>query len=297
MSTPLKGNIRHDVAWWPFCLDRATVLNTRPDEPMPLDTKGLVTGLREHCGIAKPVIELAPQADYEWLASQGLVNAMGFVDPFGSDKIPPFVRGFNNPKYRKQVIEATIAEIDLHASFKWPNVISFVGYAVDPTDGGNPIKRSKAMTSCVTGLKQVAKHAEAKRVVICLEHLNSRDTTHPMRGHPGYQGDNLDFVAETVRRVGSPNMKVLFDCYHVQVMHGDVIRRLRALLAEGLVGHIHTAGCPGRGELGPSQELYYPAVMAALVEGRYAGYVGHEHIPVLPDKFVSIENSISICDV
>lgn len=297
MSTPSSSRVRDSVAWWPFCMRRDTELQTRSNEPMPLSTASLIAGLREQCGIAKPVIELAPRADYESLANAGVINAMGFVDPFASAKIPPFVRGLNNLKYRDVVIGVTVEEIDLHAKYQWPNVIAFVGYTVDPTDQDAPIKRSRAMANCVASLKKLAKHAEAKRVVICLEHLSSRDASHPMKGHPGYQGDDLDFVAEIVRRVGSPWVKVLFDIYHVQVMHGDVIRRLRGLLAEGLVGHIHTAGCPDRGELGPTQEIYYPAIMKVVVESGYTGYTGIEHIPTWDDKFKSIANSIGICAV
>ena len=78
------------------------------------------------------------------------------------------------------------------------------------------------------GLKRIAAHAEKKGVTVCLEHLNTRDDTDPMKGHPGYQGDDLDFVASIIRKVGSPRVKLLFDIYHVQIMHGDLIRRIEA---------------------------------------------------------------------
>ena len=92
-----------------------------------------------------------------------------------------------------------------------------------------------------------------------MEHLNTRDTSHPMKGHPGYQGDDLDWMAGIIRRVNSPRLKLLFDIYHVQIMHGDVIRRIEQ--NRDIIGHIHTAGNPGRGELDDRQEIQYPAIM------------------------------------
>lgn len=294
MRVNLLGNINHDVAHWPFCFPRdPSGLNTRPDEPMPLTTKTLAEGLMD-MGIG--AMELAPAVDYDLLAGLNMVNAMGMVDPFPGI-VAPFVRGFNSPKYQPDVIAATIAEIDRLAEHGWPNVIAFWGYGEDPVDHGIPIGIRIAPTTVINGLRQVAKHAAVKGVTVCLEHLNTRDASHPMKGHPGYQGDNLDIVADTVKAVGSPNVKLLFDVFHVQMMHGDVIGRLVKLLQGGLVGHVHTAGCPGRGEIDLDQELNYPAIMRALVRGGYKGYVGHEHIPTFDSKWASIQMSVEACDV
>ena len=68
-----------------------------------------------------------------------------------------------------------------------------------------------------------------------------------MKGHPGFQGDDIDYCADMIREVNSPRVKLLFDVYHVQIMNGDVIRRIHEM--KDLIGHIHTAGNPGRGEL------------------------------------------------
>jgi hydroxypyruvate isomerase len=98
-----------------------------------------------------------------------------------------------------------------------------------------------------------------------------------MKGHPGYQGDNMDVCAEIIRNVNSSNVKLLFDVYHVQVMHGDIITRLNA--NKDIIGHIHTAGCPGRNELNNNQEINYPPIVKAIREIDYSGYIGHEFIP------------------
>ena len=101
--------------------------------------------------------------------------------------------------------------------------------------------------------------------------------TEPMKGHPGYQGDHTDYCIDIIKQVGSPRLKLLFDIYHVQIMDGDVIRRLRQY--NEYIGHVHTAGNPGRGELDDKQEINYPPIMRALLEIGYKGYVGQEFIP------------------
>jgi hydroxypyruvate isomerase len=115
-----------------------------------------------------------------------------------------------------------------------------------------------------------------------------------MKGHPGYQGDNLDYCAEIIRQVNSPHVKLLFDVYHVEIMNGDVIRRLR--LHRDIIGHVHTAGNPGRGELDDRQEIHYPAVMRALLELGYRGYVGQEFIPVR-EPVLGLVQAVSLCDI
>ena len=156
------------------------------------------------------------------------------------------------------------------------------------------IGRDEGADNCVKGLKEVAIHAEKKGVTVCVEHLNTRDDTHPMKGHPGYQGDDLDWMAGIIRRVGSPRLKLLFDIYHVQIMHGDLIRRLEQ--NREIIGHIHTAGNPGRGELDDRQEINYPAVMRKLLDIKYAGYVGQEFIPTR-DPEAGLREAVTLCDV
>ncbi|MFT7641946.1 MAG: hydroxypyruvate isomerase, partial [Pirellulaceae bacterium] len=151
--------------------------------------------------------------------------------------------------------------IDLAVSVECPSVITFTGM------------RAKGLTdkqmddNCVEFWKNACKYAEEKKISLCLEHLNSRDDSHPMKGHPGYFGDDVDHCVDLIRRVDSKSMKLLFDVYHVQIMNGDVIRRLRQY--QDLIGHYHTAGNPGRGELDDTQEINYPAVMRAILETGY----------------------------
>ena len=229
-------------------------------------------------------IELIAPKFFPVLKQNGLMCAIGTVD---MSPDAPFVKGFNNPKYREQVVKATTDAIDACADFGCKNVISFTGMREGiPDDVG--------ADNCVEGYKQVVGHAEKKGVTICLEMLNSRVNTHPMKGHPGYQGDHTDYCIEIIKRVGSPNLKLLFDIYHVQIMDGDVISRIRQ--HRDYIGHVHTAGNPGRGELDNKQEINYPPIMEALLEIGYKGHVGQEFIPTR-DPFAGLKQAVALCDV
>ena len=185
---------------------------------------------------------------------------------------PAFMKGLNNPRYYEEVIGRTRQRIEECAQARIPSVIAFTGFkwrdAENPTSGEIP--REEGAANTVKGLKALARDAERHRVTIVLEHLNSRVTGHDSKGHPGYQGDDIDYCADIIRQVGSPRVKLLFDIYHVQVMHGDVVARIREYGSD-LIGHVHTAGVPGRGELDDTQELQYVPVMKALLEVGYAG--------------------------
>jgi hydroxypyruvate isomerase len=248
------------------------------------------------CQVAKKLgcvsVELIDPKEWPTLKKYGLVCA---IAPNGMPG-PPFVKGFNNPKYHDEVIAHLRTNIDACAEAKCPSIIAFSGYkwrnAEDPTSGA--ISPEEGADNCVAGLKKIIGYAEKKGVTICMEHLNTRDDSHPMKGHPGYQGDDVDWMARIIRRVGSDRMKLLFDIYHVQIMHGDVIRRLRQ--NKDVIGHIHTAGNPGRGELDDKQEINYPPIMRALVEIGYQGYVGQEFIPTR-DPFQGLKEAVALCTV
>jgi hydroxypyruvate isomerase len=252
--------------------------------------------LEETCQAAKKLgcvsVELIDPKEWGTLKKYGLVCA---IAPNGMPG-PPFVKGFNNPKYHDEVIARLRTMIDTCAEAKCPSVITFSGYkwrdAEDPKSGA--ISQEEGADNCVAGLKKIIGHAEKKGVTICMEHLNTRDDSHPMKGHPGYQGDDLDWMARIIRRVGSPRMKVLFDIYHVQIMHGDVIRRIHQ--NKDIIGHVHTAGNPGRGELDDKQEINYPPIMRALIEIGYQGYVGQEFIPTR-DPFQGLKQAVTLCAV
>ena len=127
------------------------------------------------------------------------------------------------------------------------------------------------MDNCQPILKEAVKIAEDAGVTICMEMLNSKVN------HPGYMCDNYAWAFELCQRVNSPRFKMLFDIYHMQIMEGDLIATIKKNIQ--YIGHFHTAGVPGRHELDENQEIYYPAVMRAIVETGYQGYVAHEYTP------------------
>ena len=116
-----------------------------------------------------------------------------------------------------------------------------------------------------------------------------------MKGHPGYFGDDVDHCVKMINRIGSEHFKLLFDVYHVQVMNGDVIRRIKQY--QEVIGHYHTAGNPGRAELDENQEINYPGVMRAILDTGFDGYVAQEFIPTWKDKALALRHAAEICDV
>ncbi len=278
-----RGGIRQSIVYWCF-----NAPNDNPEIPS--------WDIERMCEVAAQLgchsIELAPREAWPAIKKHGLTSAIV------SNGMPgrPYMKGFNNPRYHDEVVARTIESIDAAADAGFPAVIAFTGFkwrdADDPASG--EISRDEAAANCLAGLQRVVPHAEKRGVSICIEHLNTRDDSHPMKGHPGYQGDDVDWLADIVRRVGSERMKMLFDIYHVQIMHGDVIRRLEA--HRDVIGHVHTAGNPGRGELDDHQEINYPAIMRKLIELEYAGYVGQEFIPTR-DPFAGLSEAVDRCDV
>lgn len=197
-----------------------------------------------------------------------------------------FARGFAQPAQHEECLKILRERIDLCAAAGVERVITFSGFRRGLGD-------DEAMRHMVDGLKKIVGHAERKKVTLCLEMLNSR-VAENMKGHPDYFCDDMERSVEVCRRIGSPRMKVLFDLYHVQIMHGDLITRIRQ--HREYIGHVHTAGVPGRAEIDETQEMNYPPLMRALLEIGYEGFVGQEFIP-RRDKIASLAQGVRICDV
>jgi len=197
-----------------------------------------------------------------------------------------FAKGFAHVEEHAECIERLRKSIDATAAEGWPNVITFSGFrrGISDEDG---------IRNMVAGLKKIVGHAEQKKVTLCLEMLNSKVNVE-MKGHPDYFCDDIERSVKICKQVGSERLKVLFDIYHVQIMHGDVIARIRKF--HPYIGHYHTAGNPGRNEIDGTQEINYPPIMRAIVETGYKGHMGQEFIP-LRDRVASLNQSVRICDV
>jgi hydroxypyruvate isomerase len=274
----VRGRVRQSIVFWCFNI---------AGEKWDLDRMCQVTR-----DLGVDAVEIVAPQDWGILKKYGLKCAL---TPNGMPGMP-FVKGFNNRLYHDEVVARTTEMIDATADAGFPNVIAFTGYkwrdAEDPASG--EISADECLANCVAGIKRVVGHAEKRGVTLCLEHLNTRDDTHPMKGHPGYQGDDVNLVANIIRQVGSPRLKLLFDVYHVQIMHGDVIRRIEEF--KDIIGHVHTAGNPGRRELDDEQEINYPPILRKLLAVGYQGYVGQEFIPTR-DPVAGLREAVTLCDV
>ena len=179
-------------------------------------------------------------------------------------------------------VDRVHAAIEANAEYGFPNVIAMAGNRKNIPDDEVGLKNA------VIGLKRVASMAEKRKVNVCIEYLNSKVN------HKGYMFDNMAWGVEVCERVGSPNVKILYDIYHAQIMEGDIIRTIQT--HKDVIGHYHTGGNPGRNEIDETQEIYYPAIMRAIVETGFKGYVAHEFVPKR-DPLTSLAQAIEICDV
>ena len=215
-------------------------------------------------------IDLLRPDDFPTLKKHGLVCTM----TSGGGAV-------NDKKTHEQAVARIRAVIEATAEFGFSNVIAMSG-------NRNGIPDDVGIENAVAALKQVAGLAEKKKVNVCIEYLNSKVD------HPGYMFDNMAWGVEVCTRVGSANVKILYDIYHAQIMEGDIIRTIRT--HQDLIGHYHTGGNPGRHEIDETQELYYPAIMRAIAETGFTGYVAHEFVPTR-DPLTSLAQAVEICDV
>jgi hydroxypyruvate isomerase len=233
--------------------------------------------LDEFCAICKQMgikaIDLLGPKDFPTLKKYGLECSM--VNTHGLTK------GLNRKENHEQCLAQIRSAIDATAEYNYPNVITFPGNRAGMSD-------DVGIENMVIGLKQVAGYAEKKKVTICIEYLNSKVN------HKDYMFDKMAWGVEVCKRVGSERVKILYDIYHAQIMEGDIISTIGKY--HEYIGHYHTGGVPGRNEIDETQELYYPAIMRAIVKTEYNGYVAHEFVPKR-DPITSLANAVRICDV
>jgi hydroxypyruvate isomerase len=261
----LKGNIKHSVSRWCY-------------GSIPLE---------ELCQAVKPMgitsIELTGPKEWEVLNKYGLTSAMGQADSW-PDGIG-LTSGFNNPKNHDKLVAGFETLIQQAKAAGVSNLICFSG-------NRNGLHDYQGLLNCKKGLVRVMPMAEKAGITITMELLSSRDS------HPDYQCDTVEWGAVLCEMVGSPNFKLLYDIFHMQSMTGDHIRNVRRY--GQYISHYHTGGMPGRHEIDETQEIYYPAIVRAIVESGYKGYIGQEFIPSAKDKAGMLEalrKSILICDV
>ena len=255
-----NGRIRQSVVPWCF-------------NPMPVEE------LAKHAAaMGLKSVELCDPKHWPLLKELGMTCAIA-----GSHG---FAKGFAHREEWDECHAKLRERIGQCADAGVERVITFSGFRRGISD-------DEGIKNMVAGLKVLVPLAEEKKVTLCIEMLNSRVDIQ-MKGHPDYFCDSIERTIEIIRQIGSPRVKLLFDIYHVQIMHGDVIARIRQ--HREWIAHVHTAGNPGRNEIDDTQEINYPPIMKALIEIGYTGFVGQEFIPTR-DKVASLAQGVKICDV
>jgi hydroxypyruvate isomerase len=229
---------------------------------------------REGAAIGLKGIDLIGPNEWATVKKFGLVPTMA---PGAGTIADGLNRRENHDKLEREFKE----NIPRAAAAGVPNVITFSGNRRGLAD-------SEGIENSVAGLNRVKAVAEQHGVTICLELLNSKVD------HKDYQCDRSAWGVEVVKRVNSPRVKLLYDIYHMQIMEGDVIRTIRDNIQ--WIAHFHTGGVPGRHEIDSGQELYYPAIIRAILETNFSGYVAHEFVPAR-EPLKSLREAVQLCDL
>ena len=254
----LKGKVNHSVCRW--CYDK-----------IPLED---LCKAANQIGLAS--IELTGPDDWPVLKKYGLTSAM----PNGAGK--GIVDGFNDPQLHDELFKSYSEIIPKVANAGMNQIICFSGNRKGMDD-------EKGIENCAIGLKRLMPIAEKYKVTIVMELLNSKVN------HADYMCDRTPWGAALCDKVGSDRFKLLYDIYHMQIMEGDVIATIQKY--QKYISHYHTGGVPGRNEIDETQELNYPAIMKAIVDTGFKGFVAQEFIPKREDKIASLKQGVQICDV
>jgi len=190
-------------------------------------------------------------------------------------------KGLNRKENHDKIVRELLDDIDFAAAEGLPNVLTMSG-------DRNGMSDQEGLANCAAGLKRVMQRAEEKKITVLMEGLNTKVD------HRGYMYEKTDWGVQLCKMVSSERFKLLYDIYHMQIMEGDVIRTIRKY--KDYIGHYHTGGNPGRNEIDETQELNYPAIVRAILETGYTGFLGQEFIPKR-DKLASLAQGFRICDV
>lgn len=262
-----KGNVNHSVCKWCY-------------KDIDLDTlcrEGKKFGLQS--------VELLSPDQFETIRKHDLDCAM-VTSPTGKTaqgvNVGGIPKAFNRLEHHDALFEIYEERIKQTADAGFKNLICFSGNRDGMDD-------EQGMKNCAIGLKRIMPLAEKRGVTISMELLNSRVN------HKDYMCDHTEWGVDLCKAVGSDRFKLLYDIYHMQIMEGDCMRRIGQF--HEYISHYHTGGVPGRAEIDDSQELYYPAIIRAILKTGFKGYVGQEFIPKREDKLASLKQGVEICDV
>jgi len=242
-----------------------------------------MAGIKAAKAMGLKSVELLEVQDFPTLKKYDLGCAMVSGVPGGISS------GLNRLENHDKIVAFYEKTAPLVANAGFKNIICFSGNRAGMSD-------EQGLENCAKGLKRVAPICEKHGVVAVMELLNSKVD------HADYMCDHTAWGVELCKRVGSEHFKLLYDIYHMQIMEGDVIRTIKGDPGKKLeaaapyIAHYHTGGVPGRNEIDETQELYYPAVMKAIADSGFKGFVAQEFIPKR-DPLTSLKQGVHICDV
>lgn len=235
----------------------------------------------EFCELAKRVglgaIDLVDQRDWALVQRHGLAISTAN----STDRRDFISRGINDRANHALILGELERVIPAAAKAGIPNVIAMFG-------NRGTISTDDGVAACAEGLAQIAPLAERHGVTVILEMLNSKVD------HRDFQGDTSAFGVAVAERVDSPRVRLLYDIYHMQISEGDIIRTIRK--HGKWFAHYHTAGNPGRREIGADQELNYSAIAAAIADTGFPGWIAHEFTP-RGDAATALADARDRCDV
>jgi hydroxypyruvate isomerase len=178
-----------------------------------------------------------------------------------------YLTGLIHPEVHDAVFAGISDQIDLCSK----NNVKIIGLSAGQRRG---VGYSAAADNCVAICKRLAPRLEAGGVTLVIENVNDRRGADADLARTDMVFGHWDWGIEVVERVASPNVKLLCDIYHLQIMDGDVTYRIKRDIAH--IGHMHVAGVPARKEIDARQELNYPMIARAIADTGYSGYVCHE---------------------
>jgi hydroxypyruvate isomerase len=260
LGSLLNGKIKHSVCRW--CYSKIAF------ETLVIEAKKI--GLTS--------VELCGPEEWPILKKHGLTCAL----PWGEGLTRSLDKGFNDPANHAELIRGFSDIIPKVQAAGYDKIICFSGNRRGMSD-------MDGMRNCTVALRQLMPIAEKHNVTLVMELLNSKVN------HKDYMCDRTHWGAALCDMVGSEKFKLLYDIYHMQIQEGDVIATIRKY--SKYIAHYHTGGVPGRNEIDDTQELYYPAIMKAIVETGYKGFVGQEFIPSRKDDIASLKQGVTICDI
>ena len=254
----LKHNINHSACYW--CYDS-----------IPLET--FLKSLNQ---LDIRAIDLVGPEDWPLLKKYNIHASMCWGAGLGITK------GWNDPTLHDGLIADYLQMIPKVAAAGYTNLICFSG-------NRNGMDDEEGLANCITGLKRILPLAEKHGIVLQMELLNSKVN------HKDYMCDSTSWGVALCKALGSENFKLLYDIYHMQIMEGDIIRNIQQY--HPYFGHYHTGGNPGRNEIDETQELFYPAIMKAIVATGFKGHVAQEFVPTWENKIDALRQGVTICDV